>query len=127
MDGAAAARRRGWSLAGLGPGVLAVVAALPLAAQAEPAPPAELLMTVAVGPAATLRSVAAYAEAVKPGSGMAISEPFVRAGLASAAGASSLDGFDPASWTYLVVASIDGTPALAVTGSSLTETTRPSL
>jgi hypothetical protein len=94
--------------------LLAVVAALPAAARAEPAPPDELLVTIAVGPAPTLRSLAAYAEAIKPGAGIAISEPFVRAGLAGAAGASSLDGFDPKSWTYLLVASIDGAPALAV-------------
>ncbi|HSS01091.1 MAG TPA: hypothetical protein VLM79_28735 [Kofleriaceae bacterium] len=109
-----APRWRGRSLPWVAVGALAMVAALPVAAHAEPAPPPELLLNVAIGPAPTLRSFAAYVEAVKPGSGVAISEPFVRAGLASAAGVSSLDGFDPASWTYLLVASVEGTPAIAV-------------
>jgi hypothetical protein len=91
-----------------------LVAILPAAAHGEPAQaPVELLASVAIGPA-MLRNLAAYADAVKPGTGASVAEPAVRAGLASAAGASSLDGFDPASWSYLLVAGLDGAPALAV-------------
>src|SRR5262249_54510902 len=50
----------------------------------------------------------------KPGSGAMLGEPLVRIALAQAVGASSLDGFDPASWTYLLIASIDDSPAVAV-------------
>lgn len=89
--------------------------AMPAAARAEaPRAPTELMVNVAIGPAATLRNLAAYADAARPGAGAGVADPVVRAGLASAVGASSLDGLDPASWSYLLVASVDGGPALAV-------------
>src|SRR6185503_15278004 len=90
------------------------LAAVPRDARAEAAPPPELLASVAIGPASTLRNFAAYADAVKPGSGAIVNDAIVRQGLAQAVGASSLDGFDPASWSYLLVGSLDGTPSFAL-------------
>jgi hypothetical protein len=96
-------------------GVFGLGAAMPAAARAEPPrAPTELMANVAIGPAATLRNLAAYADAAKPGAGAAVAEPIVRAGLAGAVGATSLDGFDPGSWSYLLIASLDGAPALAL-------------
>ena len=94
-----------------------MAAAMPRDACAEPASPAELLASVAIGPASTLRSLAAYVDAVKPGASVALSDAFVRQGLAQAVGASSLDGLDPAAWSYLLVGSVDaGPPAVALLG-----------
>lgn len=96
-------------------GVFGLGAAMPAAARAEPSQaPTELLVNVAIGPAATLRNFAAYVDAVKPGAGAGVSDTIVRAGLANAVGASSLDGFDPGSWSYLLIANLEGGPALAV-------------
>jgi hypothetical protein len=93
-----------------------MAAAIPRDAHAEPAPPPELLATVAIGPASMFRNFAAYADAVKPGSGVALNDAIVRQGLASAVGASSLDGLDPTGWSYLLVGSVDTTPAMALAG-----------
>lgn len=86
-------------------------------AYAEAAAPPELLASVAIGPASTLRNFAAYVDAVKPGASVALNDAIVRQGLAQAVGASSLDGLDPASWSYLLVGSVDAAqPAMALLG-----------
>lgn len=95
------------------------IAALCLAAcahaDARPAPaPAELLATVAIGPVTTLRGLAAYIEAVAPGSGEGLSDRVLRRGIADAVGVSSLDGIDPASWMYLLVVGTSGEPAIGL-------------
>lgn len=79
-------------------------------------PPAELLVSVAMGPATTLRNLQAYVEAIKPGAGAALTDQVVRRGLAEMIGASSLDGLDPASWMYVLVANLDDAPAFALVG-----------
>jgi hypothetical protein len=117
---AAPGRGRRWTpvpaRAALVLGVFTLAAALPRDAVAEAAPPPELLATVAIGPASMFRSFAAYADAVKPGSGVALNDAIVRQGLASAVGASSLDGLDPMAWSYLLVGSVDAAPAVALAG-----------
>ncbi|HEU4728740.1 MAG TPA: hypothetical protein VFT22_12640 [Kofleriaceae bacterium] len=79
-------------------------------------PPPELLVTVALGPATTLRNLQAYVEAIKPGAGAGLGDQVVRHGMADAVGASSLDGLDPASWTYLLIADTGGSPGVALLG-----------
>jgi hypothetical protein len=99
-------------------GILALAAACTHAdakAKADQ-PPAELLVSVAIGPATTLRNLQAYVDAIKPGAGAALTDQVVRRGLAEMVGASSLDGLDPASWMYVLVASQDGAPAPALLG-----------
>ncbi|HZJ65273.1 MAG TPA: hypothetical protein VFD36_17295, partial [Kofleriaceae bacterium] len=90
---------------------------MPRDAYAAADSPPELLASVAIGPASTLRNFAAYVDAVKPGTAVVLSDAFVRQGLAQAVGASSLDGLDPGAWSYLLVGSVDGaTPAVALLG-----------
>jgi hypothetical protein len=110
---------RGWrspARAALVLGLFTMAAALPRDASAQAAPPPELLATVAIGPASMFRNFAAYADAVKPGSGVALNDAIVRQGLASVVGASSLDGLDPTGWSYLLVGSVDATPSVALAG-----------
>ena len=100
---------------------LTIVGVLTLCATADAggkpdAPPTELLVSVAIGPVTTLRNLQAYAEAIKPGAGAALTDQVVRRGVAEAVGAKSLDGLDPASWMYLLVASTSGPPAVALLG-----------
>ncbi|HEX4421824.1 MAG TPA: hypothetical protein VH165_28125, partial [Kofleriaceae bacterium] len=59
-----------------------------------PNPPADLLVSVALGPTTTLRGLQAYLEAIKPGTGAVLTEQLVRHQLAEAAGVGSLDGLD---------------------------------
>lgn len=66
--------------------------------------PADLLVSVALGPAATLRGLQAYVEAIEPGAGAQLTDQVMRAGLAQAIGAASLDGVDPAAWLHVLVA-----------------------
>jgi hypothetical protein len=73
--------------------------------------PLGLLASVAIGPAATLRGLQSYAEAINPGSSAALSDAVLRGGLAQLVGAQSLDGLDPASWVYVVVVDHNGSPA----------------
>jgi hypothetical protein len=101
--------------------ILTIVGALAVCAPADAkgkpdAPPAELLVSVAIGPVTTLRNLQAYAEMIQPGSGAALSDQVVRRGLAEVVGATSLDGLDPASWMYLLVAGTSGPPAVALLG-----------
>jgi hypothetical protein len=102
-------------------GVLAVAAGCASAeakdaASPAGAAPAELLVTVALGPATAFRSLQAYVEAIKPGAGVNLSDQVLRHGLADAVGASSLDGLDPASPMYLLIADTGGSPGLALLG-----------
>jgi len=90
--------------------------------KADPVP-AELLASVAMGPATTLRGLQAYAEAIKPGAGASITDQVVRGGIAELVGASSLDGFDATSWTYVLVASGDAAPRFALLGKVSDATT----
>jgi hypothetical protein len=101
-------------------GILGLVAACTRAdakAKLDP-PPAELLATAAIGPVTTLRNLQAYVEAIQPGAGAIFTDQVVRRGLAEMVGASSLDGLDPASWAYVLVASTEGAgaPAVALLG-----------
>jgi hypothetical protein len=89
-------------------------ASRPLAAAPRQDAPAALLATVAIGPVATLRGLAAYVEAVSPGASAGLSDRALRRELAQAVGVRSLDGLDPASWMYLLVVSTDGPPALGL-------------
>ncbi|HET7499869.1 MAG TPA: hypothetical protein VFK02_02670 [Kofleriaceae bacterium] len=103
---------------------LAVLAACSACAPAEAkdaaspagAPPPELLVSVALGPVTTLRNLQAYVEAIKPGAGASLSDQVVRRGLADAVGASSLDGLDPTSGLYLLIADTGGSPGIALLG-----------
>jgi len=86
-------------------------------AKAKPdPPPAELLASVAIGPVTTLRNLQAYVEAIQPGAGGILTDQAVRHGLAEMVGASSLDGLDPTSWVYVLVASTSDVPAVALLG-----------
>lgn len=92
-----------------------VLLATPARAAGKPdAPPPDLLVTVALGPASALRPLQQYADAVQPGAGAIINEQMIRSGLAQAVGATALNGVDSAAWIYVVVGHIDGTPALGV-------------
>ena len=55
-------------------------AATPRDAYAAAESPPELLASVAIGPASTLRNFAAYVDAVKPGTAVVLSDAFVRQG-----------------------------------------------
>ncbi|HEX8109337.1 MAG TPA: hypothetical protein VF516_16505 [Kofleriaceae bacterium] len=99
--------------------VLCVAAAiLPLAAEADPRSPwpRELLGWAALGPPKTIRDLRAYADAIQPGLGTALSEVALRAALARAAGMRSLDGFDSAHWPYVLAAGVDGARPIALVG-----------
>jgi hypothetical protein len=100
---------------------LGALLALTLAPRAHAAPkpvepPPELLATIAIGPASTLRPLEAYVNAVQPGAGALINDQMVRRGLAEILGAHALDGLDPSAWTYVLVSMIGGTPSFAVVG-----------
>jgi hypothetical protein len=84
---------------------LALAAAGP--AEAKPGsdrPPAELLVSVALGPSSTLRGLQAYAESIEPGAGAQLTDQVMRGALAGAIGVSSLDGVDPAAWVHVLIA-----------------------
>ncbi|HET9622409.1 MAG TPA: hypothetical protein VFP84_13645, partial [Kofleriaceae bacterium] len=107
----------------------AITACAPAAAKPAPPPaapteskpvdvavPAELLASVALGPASTLRGLQAYLESIKPGIGATISDSLIRHELASALGVASLDGLDASAWLYVVVSDANGTPTVSVLG-----------
>jgi hypothetical protein len=84
-----------------------VVVAMSGPAEAKPKAdraPADLMVSVALGPAATLRGMQAYIESIEPGAGAQLTDQVMRSGLAQAIGASSLDGVDPAAWLHVLVA-----------------------
>jgi hypothetical protein len=85
-------------------------------ADKSPEVPVELLASVAIGPASTLRGLQKYMEAIRPGIGMVISDQAIRGQLASAVSVTSLDGLDPAGWLYVLVTDASGTPTLTVLG-----------
>lgn len=94
----------------------AVVSISPLAGakpgDAKPkdgAPPAELLASIAFGPPGSLQGLKAFIDAVKPGASAPLTDAELAQGIAGAAGMTSLDGFDPASGTYLLLASAGST------------------
>ena len=87
---------------------LAVVGAGP--AEAQRKPPPQLLVSVAVGPDHTLDSARAFANAIQPGAGMALTGAVMRQQLAGRVTATSLDGLDENSAMYVL--SVDGGPAL---------------
>jgi hypothetical protein len=100
---------------------IAIVAVLAACEPAKPrAPleplPEELLASVAIGPADTLNGLRAYLDAVQPGVSSFLSDDKVRAGLGELVGASSLTGLDPKSWSYVLVANVEGKPAFALLG-----------
>lgn len=97
-------------------GLVAVCTHADADAKAKLAPPAELLVSAAIGPVTTLRSVQAYVEAIQPGAGAIFTDQVVRRNLAELVGASSLDGLDPTSWMYVLVASTNDSPAVALLG-----------
>ncbi len=106
-----------WFLLGIWIGVGLGTACTPAEARATTdQPPAELLASVALGPVTTLRNLQAFAEAFEPGAGAGLTDQAVRRGLAEAVGANSLDGFDPSSSLYLLVADLDGSTAPALLG-----------
>src|SRR3954470_19767383 len=88
-------------LAGAKPGAAKPGAAKPK----DSAPPAELLASITIGPPGSLQGLKAFIDAVKPGASAPLTDAELAQGIASAAGMTSLDGFDPASGTYLLLAS----------------------
>ncbi|HET9619759.1 MAG TPA: hypothetical protein VFP84_00235 [Kofleriaceae bacterium] len=91
--------------------------ATPTASPARPAAvPVELLASVSLGPASTLRGLQAYLDAIKPGIGATLSEQVVRRQLASALGVPSLDGLDPSPWLTVMISDANGTPTVSVLG-----------
>jgi hypothetical protein len=103
-----------WVIVGSCVVLLGLSAASPRAPAAAPRQdaPAALLATVAIGPATTLRGLAAYLDAVSPGASAGLSDQALRRELARAVGVPSLDGVDPASWMYLLVVSAAGRPPM---------------
>jgi len=69
------------------------------------AAPAELLASIAFGPPGSLQGLKSFIDAVKPGASAPLTDAELAKGIAGAAGMTSLDGFDPASGTYLLLAS----------------------
>jgi hypothetical protein len=80
------------------------------AAQGKPAEPAELLMSVGVGPDSTLDSLRAYANAIQPGAGVMLTVPMLRKQITGMVTATSLDGLDDKGTLYVLA--VDGGPAL---------------
>jgi len=72
------------------------------------------MASIALPPASTLSGLQAFLEDVRPGAGAQLTDAALRAGLAKAAGVSSLDGLDPASWIYVLVAA--DSPEIALVG-----------
>lgn len=85
-------------------GALVGGSASAVAKPADPGPPANLMVSVAIGPASTLAGLRAFVDAVKPGTSAQLTDAMIRDELAKAAGVTSLDGLDPAGWTYVLIA-----------------------
>src|SRR6185312_4178730 len=64
--------------------------------------PPELIATIARGPASGLDGIRAFANAIQPGAGMAVSDQMVDNALAQMAGLGSLAGLDATSPEYLL-------------------------
>jgi hypothetical protein len=95
---------------------LAIVATSTLA-EAKPKPgqaPAELLVSVAIGPASTLKGLGAFADSFKPGSSAQLNDQAIREGLSAAVGATSLAGLDAAAGQYLLICDAKGSTAFAL-------------
>jgi hypothetical protein len=115
---------RTWSKIGCVVAMLGLVACNEAAATPTVKRPAELLVTISLGPDRTLDHVRAFANTVQPGTGAVLTQAIVRRGLAELSGASSLDGLDPMAPTYVLL--IDGGAQLnetAVVGKVLDEKT----
>jgi hypothetical protein len=97
-------------------GIAACAPAEAKPADKPPEVPVELLASVAIGPASTLRGLQKYLEAIRPGIGSALTDQMIRGQLAGALGVTSLDGLDPAGWLYLLVTDAGGTPTLTALG-----------
>ncbi|MCE9578836.1 MAG: hypothetical protein K8W52_37270 [Deltaproteobacteria bacterium] len=85
-------------------GVVSVVAGLASMAHARPAAkvPASVLATVERGPASARDGLIAYANAIKPGTGIALTDPVVSSLFARAVGLATIDGLDAAQPEFLV-------------------------
>jgi hypothetical protein len=79
-----------------------VAASARVEAKGAPKSPPELIATFARGPASGLDGIRAFANAIQPGAGMAISDAMVDGALAQMAGIGSLDGLDATSPEYLL-------------------------
>ena len=77
-------------------------------------PPPELLVSVAIGPASTLKGLGAFADTFKPGASAQLTDDTIRQGLSEAVGAALLDGLDPAGWQYLLIADVKGSTQFAL-------------
>ena len=97
-------------------GIAACAPAEAKPADKAPEVPVELLASVAIGPASTLRGLQKYMESIRPGIGTVISDQAMRGQLANALGVTSIDGLDPAGWLYILVTDASGTPTLTVLG-----------
>jgi hypothetical protein len=94
-----------------------LAACAPAAAKAnDSAPPPDLLVRVAVGPAGSLRGLQAYADTIQPGTGAQLTDQVLREAIAKLVNATSLDGFKPAGWTHILISEIQGAPAFALLG-----------
>lgn len=96
----------------------ALAACAPAAAKGPDAValPPDLLFSVTLGPASTLRGLQAYVEAVKPGAGALISEQIIRHQLATTVDVPSLDGLDANAGTYLMFSMHGDALATTLTG-----------
>jgi hypothetical protein len=93
-------------------------------AEAKPAdPPAELMVSVALGQPSALKNLQAFADAIKPGTGAMMSEQVVRQQLAQVAGVPSLDGLDSSAGIYVLVIDASSGPAFAVVGKVASDKT----
>ncbi|HWO21730.1 MAG TPA: hypothetical protein VNO30_23330 [Kofleriaceae bacterium] len=89
---------------------LTIAGTRPAAAQGKAAEPAELLMSVGIGPDSTLDSLRAFANTIQPGVGIMVTVPMLRKQIASMVTATSIDGLDEQSTIYVLA--VDGGPAL---------------
>jgi len=83
--------------------VLGFVAGRDAAAKDGIKRPAELLVTISLGPDHTLDGMRAFANAIRPGAGSTLTEGLVRQQLAGMADVDSIDGLDPNASTYVLV------------------------
>ena len=86
-------------IVGLSVGLAAAVAQ---ARGASVTPPAAVLATIERGPVSARDGMADYANAIKPGAGIALSDGVISTLFASAVGVSTIGGLDPAQPQYLV-------------------------
>ncbi|MCE9574945.1 MAG: hypothetical protein K8W52_17480 [Deltaproteobacteria bacterium] len=85
-------------------------------------PPAELLVSVSRGPATGLDGLRAFANEIKPGAGMMISDTMIDSSIAPMIGATSLAGLDRASASYLLYVDGNGVKGLAYVGKVADDT-----